>query len=467
MPAIETRSTSTTPLAERPFDPKGVPFFYGWIIVGSGVLGVLMSIPGQTLGVSVFTDYLTEALGLSRMTLSIAYLVATVSSALILSYAGRLYDRFGSRIVAGAAAIGLGLVLLLLTQVDRAAAAIGTLMPRLASAVPAFVLICAGFFGIRFFGQGVLTMSSNNMVVKWFDRRRGLAMGVVGVFMSFGFSGAPRLLDWLISAYGWRGAWLVCAVTVGLAFPVVVFVLFRDNPEQCGMEPDGPLREPKTKSTSWTRQAPHPMHDATLAQARRTYPFWIFGGSLFLFALYTTGMTFHVVSIFEEAGLSRTQAVSIFLPASVISVIVRFSAGLISDYVKLKYLLMIQLLGVVISTISLSLLGSNLSIAGLIVGNGITSGMFGLVATITWPQFYGRTHLGAITGFIMALQVAGSAVGPYVFSVSLGATGGYAGAAVGCLIVAVGLLAASPKAERPDESWWDEHSAQRVSESDG
>lgn len=455
MSDTDQRRAISMRLAERPFDPKRVPFFYGWMIVGSGVLGVLMSIPGQTLGVSVFTDFLTEALGLSRVTLSIAYLIGTVSSAFILSHAGRLYDRYGSRVVAGGAAIGLGVVLLFLTRVDHAAAAVAHVLPRVTPTVPAFVLISLGFFGIRFFGQGVLTMSSNNMVVKWFDRRRGLAMGVVGVFMSFGFSAAPRLLDALIVRYGWRGAWLACAVIVGLVFPVIVFALFRDNPEQCGMKPDGSLPAPKTTATRWKRQAPHPEVDATLPHARKTYAFWVFGGALFLFALYTTGMTFHVVSIFAESGLTRTQAVSIFFPASIISVIVRFSAGLISDYVKLKYLLIAQLAGLIVSTISLATLGSDASIVALIVGNGLTSGLFGLIATITWPQFYGRTHLGAITGFIMALQVAGSAIGPYAFSLSLSVTGDYSFAAYGCLAVAVILLVASVKAERPEEVWAD------------
>ena len=53
------RETAT---ADCPFKPRSVPFFYGWVVVAVGSLGVAMSIPGQTLGVSVFTDSLIEVL---------------------------------------------------------------------------------------------------------------------------------------------------------------------------------------------------------------------------------------------------------------------------------------------------------------------------------------------------------------------------------------------------------------------
>ncbi len=410
-----------------------------------------MSLPGQTLGVSVFTDSLIEVLGLSRSLLSIAYLIGTIASASTLSYAGRLYDRFGSRVMAAASAVGLGVVLVLMTRVDAVAAVFGRAFPAGWSWLPPFVVVSIGFFGMRFFGQGVLTMSSNNMVMKWFVVKRGLAAAIVGTVLSFVFSGAPRVLDALIGAFGWRGAWIVCAVVVGVAFPFVAAVFYRDNPEQCGMTPDGPIRLGRPRRRRRTPQPSSPETDFTLPQARRTFSFWVFGSALFLLSLYSTGLTFHIVSVFAEAGMPRELAVSIFLPASVIAVVIRLCAGFISDSVKLKYLLIGLLLGVLLSATSVMMLGPGVPVVGLIVGNGLAGGLFGLIATVTWPQFYGRSHLGAITGFIMALQVAGSAVGPYAFSFSLSLTGGYAAAAGACLAAASALLFAAFRAERPRE----------------
>jgi hypothetical protein len=67
-----------------PFAPGQVPVFYGWVILGVTTVGILMSIPGQTTGVSVFTNHLIEATGLSRLGLSSADLIGTLTSGLLL-----------------------------------------------------------------------------------------------------------------------------------------------------------------------------------------------------------------------------------------------------------------------------------------------------------------------------------------------------------------------------------------------
>ena len=80
-----------------------------------GTFGVLMSVPGQTIGVSVFTDSLIDALSISRDQLSFAYMFGTILSSLMLTRAGKLYDRIGIRLVASGASLMLGLALIYLS----------------------------------------------------------------------------------------------------------------------------------------------------------------------------------------------------------------------------------------------------------------------------------------------------------------------------------------------------------------
>ena len=101
-----------------PFAPSRIPIFYGWIILAAGTIGMLMSIPGQTMGVSVFTENLLDDLEINRNNLSLAYLIGTVGSGLLITRAGKLYDRYGARLMAFIAAGMLGLMLLYLTRVD-------------------------------------------------------------------------------------------------------------------------------------------------------------------------------------------------------------------------------------------------------------------------------------------------------------------------------------------------------------
>jgi len=65
---------------DKPFAPSRLPFFYGWVILVAGTIGILMSIPGQTMGVSVFTENLLADLDIERNNLSLAYLVGTLGS---------------------------------------------------------------------------------------------------------------------------------------------------------------------------------------------------------------------------------------------------------------------------------------------------------------------------------------------------------------------------------------------------
>ncbi len=104
-----------------PFAPSRFPIFYGWIILAAGTIGMLMSIPGQTMGVSVFTENLLNDLEINRNNLSLAYLIGTVGSGLMITRAGKLYDRYGARLMAFIAAAVLGLMLLYLTRVDALA----------------------------------------------------------------------------------------------------------------------------------------------------------------------------------------------------------------------------------------------------------------------------------------------------------------------------------------------------------
>ena len=103
--------------ANVPFTPARWPFFYGWMIVVVATLSIIGSIPGQTAAVGVFTDSLIDTLGITRNQLSIAYLIGTVISGLILPYAGKLLDKIGVRFMSVFAALGLAGSLWVLSNV--------------------------------------------------------------------------------------------------------------------------------------------------------------------------------------------------------------------------------------------------------------------------------------------------------------------------------------------------------------
>lgn len=432
-----------------PFNPAKSPVFYGWFIVIWGTLGILMSVPGQTMGVSTFTDHLIDALNLSRNQLSIAYLVGTITSSFMLTRAGKWYDKIGARWLGVLIAISLGFVLLYLSQVDRIAFGIGKLLNLSKfQYYLSFSLIMTGFFMLRFAGQGVLTMLSRNMMMKWFNRKRGLANGISSVFVSLGFAISPLFFDYMIESYSWRWAWIILAIIAGFGFSIVVFIFFRDNPEDLGLTQDGESAEKVAEGKKVMHKA---IKQFTLKEAQRSYPFWVLIAALSMQALYITGFTFNLVSIFEAAKMDKSVALSVFLPTSAIAVFISLAGGWLSDHIKIKYLIWVFLSGQIISLTSLSVLTSGVPYIFLIIGNGIVGGLFSVLSSVVWPRFYGLKNLGAISGFAMSSLVFFSALGPLLYSFSYTQFGTYAWAALLCLLISTITLIAAFKVENPQE----------------
>ena len=430
-----------------PFSPQRLPFFYGWVILAAGTVGILMSIPGQTMGVSVFTENLLEDLSINRSNLSLAYLVGTLGSALLITRAGKLYDRYGARVMAFIAGIMLGITLLYLTRIDRAVLSMGDL-GWVRPTVATFVMLSFGFWGIRFFGQGLLTMVSRNMVMKWFNKRRGFANAVLGIFSALGFSIAPKILNQFIERLEWRSTWILLGGIAGIIFTIFVLVFYRDNPQDCGCKPDGGLSMGKRRK----RPPSLPGHDFTLSEARKTIAFWAFTLALALSALYISGLTFHIVSVFETSGLTKASGLGIFVPTSLIAVVVQFVFGYASDFVRLKYLLSIFVAGMLLSTTGLILLGGMSPAYWMIIaGNGVVWGLYTVLIGVTWPRFFGLKNLGAISGFSLSWTVFGSALGPYLFSLSFDLSGGYDLVSWLCVGISVLLLIGSLRADNPNE----------------
>jgi MFS family permease len=420
-----------------PFDIRRLPFFYGWVVWLLSTLGFLFSIPGQTMGMAVFTDHFIEALGLSRTQLSLAYLIGTVGSSLFLTRAGRWYDRLGGRVMVALSSLVLAGMLLFIAVTDVLADLAG------GGAVLAFTFIMVGYFGVRFFGQGVLTSASRNVLLLWFEKRRGLVSSVRGVFVSLGFSLAPLGLAWIIAASGWRGAlgWLALGCAL---FGVAAFLLLRNDPDSCGVHVDGHSDASQVPVTPT-------VHSATLAQARRDPVFWIYSLSLAMHALFSTAVTFHIVSIFAESGRSATEAFAYFLPSAIVSTSVNLLGGWLADTRTLKPFLVAMLLAFIVGAWGLLHLQTGWGYALLIAGFGAGGGLWSVTSNLAFIRNFGPLHLGEISGLCTATMVFGSAIGPALFSLGLDAFGSYAAAEWLCLLILLALLAAAVLIPHPLE----------------
>ncbi len=389
-------------------NPNKSPFFYGYVILVIGTIGIWFSIPGQTVGVSVFTDPVKDALGLSRNQFSNAYMIGTICSSLLIGKAGKWFDVYGARYVAFFAAITLSIALFLCSWSVQMSTYVKDVLNNDTWLIPFVMMVCL-FFLLRFAGQGVLTMASRNMIMIWFDKNRGKVNSFSSIALSFGFSSSPLWLNILIEEYNWQGAWQVLAIAL-LIFSVFIFQLYKNKPEDYNLLPDGQKMQTE-------KQIDEPVgKQYTLNEAKKTRAFWVYGLILAFNSFFITGLTFHVVSVFASEGMAKEQAIAIFLPCSVVSVIVSTLFNFLSDYVPLKWYLYAMIFGGVLTSLGFVFLSSFVGVVILVIGIGVMGGFFSVLNAIVWPRFYGRTHLGAISGKIMGILILASALAPSIFS---------------------------------------------------
>lgn len=369
-----------------------------------------MSIPGQTMGLAVFTDTFIEVLDLTRTQLSIAYFIGTITSAMFLTSAGRLYDRVGARLITVGAAGLLALMLLLIAILDEVTLYLATYADT-SLAVWSFPAITLCYFGVRFAGQGVLTNASRNVLLVWFEKRRGLVSGARGVFVSLGFSASPLIIAGMIADHGWRVALVIMAVVIGVGFTFLTVVFLRDTPESCGLLPDGALAErdenPNAKSVD---------PSVGLKEARRTTTFWIYSLGLAVYGLFITALTFHVVAIFEEAGRASGEAFGYFLPQAIVGTCVNLFCSWLADSRPLKFFLVTLISGLLLGISGILFLEHWWGYAMMVLGFGAGAGLWGVISNLSFIRHFGRTHLGEITGLNLAVSVVASAIGPVLFS---------------------------------------------------
>ena len=113
---------------------------------------------------------------------------------------------------------------------------------------------------------------------------------------------------------------------------------------------------------------------------------------------------------------SRQEAVAVFFPIAIISTATGLIGGYLADKLRVRTLVLIMMCAQALGIFSAVTLQEN--DPGLILGLGVSGGLFGPIATVAFPRFFGRLHLGAIAGVEMMFVVVGSAIGPSLFATS-------------------------------------------------
>jgi MFS family permease len=406
--------------------------FYGWHIVAYAAITLAATAPGQTAAVSAFIDPMIRDLGVSRAQISVAYLIGTLTGAGAMPFVGRAIDRYGTRrsmLVIGAL---FGTVLLSL------------------SLVHGLTGLTIGFVGIRLLGQGALGLTATTAAARWFVRRRGFALGIVSAAGAAGISAAPLLLERLISAHGWRIAWVVEGLLIWVVvIPLAIFAM-RDDPAHLGQRPDGvPAEEHHARGEE---------RGATRREAFKTPFFWVLTAGVAVSGVLSTAVAFHQISLLGERGLSAAEAAANFMPQTIAGLVATLATGHLVDRISSRWLTAASMLMLAGALVWAVFVDPGWSAIGFGVALGASGSSIRALESASVPKYFGTKHLGSIRGIVASISVGSTAFGPLLFATGFEATGSYTTVLLGSVALPLAVVIAAifvrpPRARDHVEEW--------------
>src|SRR6202042_3173765 len=380
-----------------------LPFFYGWIIIAVTFVTMAIGVNARTAFSLLFPPILGEFgwdRGVTAGAFSFGFVVSAVSSPLI----GRLMDRLGPRSVMelGVALMAAGLLLApLTTQPWHLYLTIG-------------VLVGSGSICLGYSGQSLY-------LPNWFNRRRGLAMGLA--FAGVGL-GSITLLPWMqhmIEQTGWRTACTAMGIVV-LVVLVPINLLLRKRPEDIGLRPDGDAAPSASSAAPISNVVDHDWTniDWTLGRALRTARFWWLAVGYFCALYIWYAVQVHQTKYLLDIGFSPGVAVWALGAVSLLGIPGQIAFGHLSDRIGREWIWTVSCAGFAICFAALVALKyfPVLPLVYLMVlaqgalGYGVTS----IIGAIVLEIFQGK-YYGSIFGTIMIAALAGGAAGPRVTGV--------------------------------------------------
>jgi MFS family permease len=386
--------------------------FYGWWVVAAFSVTTFIS-TGVRHAVGPFLKPIVADLGLDRASFSAVIALSLFLYGAFMPLAGMALDRFSVRVVttAGTLLLVLSLVLTALVRnVWEFAAVYGVLVP----------------LGLA--GTGPVIASG--VVARWFSKRRGTALSVLGSASMTGMSLLVPGVTWLILTSGWRITYMVIAAAVlVIVLPLCLWVV-RDSPESVGLTADG---IPPTPGASRP-----PVERVTAGEALQTLAFWQLAGSFFTCGFSMSLLSAHGIPMLTDHGYTPMFASWALGVLGGSSIGFTVMLGALSDRFGRRPVLATIYAGRIFIFTGLFLIRDNpVAILAVAVLGGITMAGTGSMTSALTADIYGRFSVSSVFGLIFLVHQTGSALGSSLAGLLFERTGGYGLAYVlACLFLA-------------------------------
>ncbi|MCJ8308837.1 MAG: MFS transporter [Hyphomicrobiales bacterium] len=336
---------------------------------------------GQTFYISIWGSEIRGEFGLSHGDFGLVYMLATLASALVLPFVGRLVDVVSVSVSS----------LIVISMLSLAAVTMSY-----ASSLP---MLIAAIFMLRLFGQGMMTHTSITAMGRWYANNRGKAVSFATIGHQSSEALAPGIFVALAAIYGWRESWLIAAACLMLFALPVIFLLMRVE-----RTPRSQLKEANQANEvgrQWTR-------NEMLADPC----FWLTGVGVFAPSFIGTSIFFHQDYLIEVNNWAPSLYYNSFALMASTTVAVSLATGFAVDRWSAVQLLPLFMLPLGLACFVLGAFSAPMTIVAFMILLGFSYGMTSTLFGAIWPEVYGTKHLGSLRAVTMSLMVFMSAAGP-------------------------------------------------------
>lgn len=275
---------------------------------------------------------------------------------------------------------------------------------------PTGYLIFWGLVGAIGIGSTPVTWS--RAISLWFNKHRGLALGIMLLGTSLAAMVVPQIAQKAITAGGWRMAFPVVALLpILVAIPLAYFWFREPKPEErpAGVSDDSGV-----------------IVGYTLGEAARGFRFWILLASILLTAVAYGGAHIHIAQIVGLHGFSGEVAASILGVVAIGILVGRLLVGFLFDRFWAPGIAFPALLLPAIAC--WLLMGTDASMTHVIIGAfllGFAAGTESDIIAFLASKYFGMAHYGRIYGTLYMPFAIGAAISPMIYSWVRDTTGNY------------------------------------------
>ena len=363
-----------------------------------GFLMSFWSAFGQTFFISIFSKQIRSDLILSHGEFGSFYAVATLLSAFVLYWCGKLTDSIETGFLSKVTLIGVCFSALLFASVHS------------------LFILGVSLFTLRLSGQGMMYMVYSTAITRRYTAIRGRALAIAGLGQNMGEAFFPIFVIFCLTLVDWRFIW------VGLAiFAVITFLPAIDKLTNiCSREKELTFLKHSLGNSEHQRSIMLRRSDAM-----KDWVFWVVVVWLTMIpAFWITGLLFHQIFISELKNVSLLAWMSNYVWYALAALIGAFVSGVLVDKFTAHSVAVVTQLPLLISTIFLWFGDSGLTLVLFFIFFGLCSGMLQPMINSLLAERYGTRWLGEIKSLAMPLNVLASAVSPILMGLMIDAGSG-------------------------------------------